>query len=227
MSVFYLRLSTYVAAWLRNRDAASRAEDHVRMPSGIMADAIIRDNVVCNASGRVCANAFSSRQWMQMRRGMCIDPGSTDYGKVVMRRAEQESMQLHDIVLKLSGLPMRRGGGYSEWVPVLLPRQVTGAGGQAVAVTDIWMLDDNAAAALAGMLNDMCWDEFEEYMSRDAAYCAEHGIVRTASEAMERLMERYDIPSDDKATLRRTMFRRRKEGSNTQGTTEDETEHGD
>lgn len=210
MPSVYLRLPNYVAAWLRHRD--SRQPVPTGKPVELYVygypNRVLSENLFNDTKMAVSQYSFSERQWVQIRQGRCIDTTSKDYGRRLLPRLEPGCVPDDGMVLRLSGLKSRSGGGTSEWVPLVMPETVECIGGCVLPPTNTWKLTDAGARELIDMLKRECWEEFEGFVDLDERYCEANGVTRTLFDILERLMTRYDIPDICRESIRKELSRR-------------------
>ena len=208
MAKFYLRLPTYVAAWLRNRDEQHPVTvgESIQFSEMSQLYRLMARGLYANMQNKVSRVCFNEFQWGQMRKGVCI---VAEEGYRVPFVPEGTVFPDNEVVLALSGLKPRRGGGNSEWVPIVMPRTVS-MGGTTKTVNYLWQVYDDVAATMIRDLTEMAWVEFMAFAADEEAYRKENGIQRTVGDMLVRLMTKYDIPDMDYESLRKE-YRRRKD----------------
>lgn len=213
MPKLYLRLSRYVAAFIRAiGDGQSLPYD-----TPVEFSPYTEQYVVLTSGLRVVpeeqqhrASCYSQSAWRNMQRG-CLPQG----GRPLIRRNAADYLTYSE-VCTLEHVPATAKASSYEFVCIGLPREVW-TGNRVERVSSSHTLDTRAAARLRRVLREDFIRTFLDFEARNRTFASSQGINRTDVEVMERFFMEYDMPVShdqrERESLRRLVQRWRQEAS--------------
>ncbi len=213
MPNIYLRVSSYVAAFLRaTGDGQSNppstpitfspyTQEHVVLVNGLR---------IVPEGQQHYASCYSSSAWQNMSRG--IPPQG---GKAVIRRNPDDYLSYAE-VCALECMPNKTKKFGYEFICLAIPREIC-KNGKIVHTNKSFTLDSSAAYQLRSLLRNQYIRTYVDFENRSKIFAEAHGIKRSSVEILERFLMEYDIPvshtKNEVDTLRRLAQRWRKEAA--------------
>lgn len=211
MANIYLRVSRYVAAFMRSTG------DGQSMPynSPVEFSPYTPEYVVLTNGLRVIpeaqqhrASCYSQSAWKNMSRG-CLPQG----GKPILLRDPKDYLTYAEICT-LEHLPNKTKTDAYEFLCINIPREII-VDGRVQRTTASHTLDTRAAQQLRKMLRESFIRTFLDFETRNNLFAKSQGIHRSGVEILERFFMEYDLPvshsQKERESLRHLVQRWRKE----------------
>ena len=191
MARCYIRVPTYVAAYIRNRDAENRIQPggEVSFPEVSVVGWLICRGLRDNAEGAARGiESFSEKQFSDIKR-ICGGKENLSDTDVM------DALGVHKKVKKKG-----------EYLCVSLPRELDRMGVR-YRITSTWFIKPAYVSAIVKALTQEFWNEFIAYMARDKEWAMANGQKRATLDGIERFLERYDIANDKSDIVKENMKR--------------------
>lgn len=208
MACIYLKISKYIAAYYRNRDADNRLS--VWEPI-VLAD-ILHENIILTeglhaiqTEGQGTRLCYSQRCFGNILRGR--NPYT---GKPVFKRDPSQWPDVNEFCA-IEGRQMSKHEDVFDYLCIKIPKEIY-TGKRVVLTTPSFSLDFKSAKLLEGLLRKEFYHVFADWCIQDREFCNKNGIRRSRSVTIEMFLTQYEIPvtatdEHEKESLRRMANR--------------------
>lgn len=203
MSNIYLRVSKYVAAFMRgNGDGQSLLPSQPISFSPYSQEYVILVNGLrmIPEAQQHWASCYSQAAWQNMCYGI-LPQG----GKAVIKRDPAEYLSYAE-VCTLEHLPNKTKKFSYEFLCISIPSEIF-KDGRITRTNKRFTLDTRVANHLRKMLRNLFIRTFLDFENRSKEFAKANGFERSNIEIIERFLMRYDIPVSHDHTERDTLNR--------------------
>lgn len=198
MANIYLRISSYVAAFMRSTgDGQSLDKDQPITFSPYTQEypVLVKGLRIVPEAHQHSASCYSQSAWQNMLRG-CPPQG----GSQVLNRNANDYLTFPE-VCALDKLKNKNRSESFDFLCIALPKEVR-MGDRIVKVNKSFTIDTRPAQELRRLMREAFIREYLRFEQDSITFARGQGIERTAIEILERFMMEHDIPVsyDDRET---------------------------
>lgn len=213
MANIYLRISKYIAAFLRGDGQGNSIlrSQPIEFSQYTQEFAILANSLrIIPAEQQHRASCYSQAAWNNMLRGR-----RPSGGQPLLIRKQSDPLSYAELCV-LEGIKNKQKTDDSDFICIAMPRETYGVN-RVIRTNATMTLDADSARDLRRLLRRTFTRTFLEFKQRNHAFAQEKKISRSNIEIIERFLMMYDIPVShdlkERESLRRLLIRWEKEAA--------------